>query len=416
MRETMGGWESDDLIMEGYTDESNLATPVIDNTYVRTDFNGNGGDRSIRWAGAVSTYGQVVRALPVPLYEYRHKAAVYRFNVGGNGFFWEPRYSGNTGTRVRVHVTTGVVEIRQSIFVRAASAVFLDINKWYVVEYHMKIANPGFVKVYLDGDYTAPIVEWTGDTTFGGVVVANQEAYSFNGQALDETAINSMTLRVDGAGGGPPTGTLSGTGSTAIIYHSVDLGGGVWRIWVQDWDGTPYPNDDPVTAGGGFSGNIDAPSANFVDGFEPNSFFPGTGYIMRRAVMGAGASTGLALVGAATNWQAVDERPYSEADYVWIGSGGVPAQDTYQVTDLPGAGIASVGPVRMVGWVIKDGVGVGNARMIARTGGVDYYSDDKPLPISYNEVQQIWGEDPTDLSAWTTVKIDALEAGVELKV
>jgi hypothetical protein len=125
---------------------------------------------------------------------------------------------------------------------------------------------------------------------------------------------------------------------------------------------------------------------------------------------GAGATTGWAHTGAATNWQAVSETP-ADDDTSYVSASSVGAVDTY-AHGAVGAG--TVFGVQLCLEARKTDTGARVIQGVVRSGGADSPGTMLPLSTSYGILTDIRETDPSTGLAWTTSGINAAEIGEKL--
>ena len=125
---------------------------------------------------------------------------------------------------------------------------------------------------------------------------------------------------------------------------------------------------------------------------------------------GAGNSTNW-TPSAGANYACVDERPASDADYVSINA--VDTVDTYVAGNMVG-GIDSVKCVQVQSRTELDGSPIPtNLKLVARSGGTDYFSGDKAVPAEPKSLWNIWENNPADAAAWEEADVNAMEIGIK---
>lgn len=125
---------------------------------------------------------------------------------------------------------------------------------------------------------------------------------------------------------------------------------------------------------------------------------------------GAGNTTGW-TPSAGANWQCVDEKPASDADYVSINSNDV--TDTYATENMAGT-IGSVKCVQVQARSRTDGSPTPtNLKLAVRSGATDYLSGDKTVPVSEKGLWHLWENNPADAAAWEEADINAMEIGIK---
>lgn len=207
--------------------------------------------------------------------------------------------------------------------------------------------------------------------------------------ALIDNATGAYEVRVDGvnvmSGSGVDTRN-GGTDANVTVCGTVKPGGNVYEVddvYIVTGDGT---------GASGFQGEIS------IEGIKPN---------------GAGNYTQLTPTGSATNWQNVDEVPFSTSDY--NGSPTPGQKDTYTLENL----IATTGDI--LGTVLHMGVnknlaGFIKGRRVIRIGGVDYNGADTPvLSATMRPFSELIEVSPATSTAWTISEVNGTEAGFEVR-
>lgn len=113
-----------------------------------------------------------------------------------------------------------------------------------------------------------------------------------------------------------------------------------------------------------------------------------------------------------TNYSAVDDSPYSAADYVY--SSTVGHVDRYGLSDLATTP-ASIKGVAMYYTYQKSDAGARTMRGFIKSGGTT--SNDSAQTPALNTEQMryaLWERDPNTAAAWSTSGVNALEAGIEV--
>jgi hypothetical protein len=118
---------------------------------------------------------------------------------------------------------------------------------------------------------------------------------------------------------------------------------------------------------------------------------------------------------AGNNYECVDETTFDDSDYVEDALAGNKDSYTYPnvPTDLDNAGIYGV----QVDTVSKRTESTANRKMknFLRTGSTDYEdAAAKDLLDTFESMNTIWEDDPSDSNPWTQAKINACEFGVEV--
>lgn len=125
---------------------------------------------------------------------------------------------------------------------------------------------------------------------------------------------------------------------------------------------------------------------------------------------GAGTTTGW-TPSAGNNYECVDEKPVSDADYVSINSNDV--TDTYAAGNLAGD-VDSIKCVQVQSSAKTDGSPTPtNLKLVVRSGGTDYLSGDKAVPATAKSLWHLWENNPADAAAWEEADVNAMEIGVK---
>lgn len=221
----------------------------------------------------------------------------------------------------------------------------------------------------------------------------------------DDLAVNTITLRYDGGTGSTPTigntVTDGGTSTTAkIIAVSGDATAGV--LTLRSPSGA-FGNNNIITDGSGFSASVDAPHADYVDGFEPNSGRMGVQVQAPIVATGAGALTQL-TPSTGANWQCVDETWASTGDYVTATVADQTDLYTHNAsTVLPANAIVQA--VQAQQKAMSSLTGINGSKYVLSDGTTLYTSERLTLTGTYTSTQHIWNERPDIQEAWTRAAI-----------
>lgn len=116
---------------------------------------------------------------------------------------------------------------------------------------------------------------------------------------------------------------------------------------------------------------------------------------------------------AGSNWQNVDEVPFSSSDY--NGSPTPGQKDTYAYTNLVSTTGTIVGTVLHTA-TMKNNAGFITGRRVIRIGGSDYNGADYPsfsaTMVPHSEVLEV---SPATAAAWTISEVNGTEAGFEVR-
>ena len=125
---------------------------------------------------------------------------------------------------------------------------------------------------------------------------------------------------------------------------------------------------------------------------------------------GAGNTTGW-TPSAGNNWDCVDERPASDADYVSINAND--QVDTYAAGNMVGD-IDTVKCVQVQSRTESDGAPTPtNLKLVVRSGATDYLSGDKSVPADPKSLCNLWENNPADAAAWEEADVNAMEIGIK---
>ena len=115
---------------------------------------------------------------------------------------------------------------------------------------------------------------------------------------------------------------------------------------------------------------------------------------------------------AGANFGCVDEVPPSDSDYVSTNTDG--HLDLYTFSDLQGA-VDAVKSVQVQARMLKEGSPTPQKGQLAvRSGGANYVSGSKVLPIaSPRAVCNLWETNPATSAAWTTTGVNGAEFGIK---
>lgn len=405
----------------------------------RTDINGNGG-LACHQVGCGSVYGQArSRIFPSMhvLQEGYVKGGVYK---GGDVRFrcWRSNIQ-KCGIQYR-NTTYDIAILNSGNTVLATSIATFPPALWYLLEAHIRSASSadshtGYIAAYVDDDgtYTTPVVDYTGDNvTSGAVSDWNQIEFggTSNARCDDGPDVNSITLLYNGGAGSfaPSAGdtiTDGSTGATAVVTE-VDGDATSGRLVLQEWNGTAFGNGNTITeSGGSTTAAVYAPSADFLYGFEPNSWFIGNEHtiVVQPSIAAAGTYSQLSQSTPSTyNSELVDGIPPTTTDYVYTGTSGLKDSYAYGSTmtsTLPASSlVSSWGPIAVITIGATDLVGIAHVENTVRQGTVDYpLGVDIPMGSDADIAMSIVQTQPDGSGAWTYAALTSanFEAGAILK-
>jgi hypothetical protein len=205
-------------------------------------------------------------------------------------------------------------------------------------------------------------------------------------------AVNSTTgyceLRVNGGTAVSFTGNTR-NGGTSTLVDRFDIYRTSAGTESNYWDDL-YVCDNTGTTNNTFLGDIQ------VQTLLPN---------------GAGASTQFTPTGAATNWQAVADVPYSTSTYNSASTVG--NRDLYTLSDLNAATGTVLGiQTNMI--INKTSAGTANLKAAIQSGGTVYYDPTIALSTTTTWTGAVREVDPATSSAWTVNGVNNLQAGTEV--
>jgi hypothetical protein len=323
--------------------------------------------------------------------------------------------------------TNGVITLNnQAGTVQATASSPLTGATWNLIEFEIYHATSGFVKIFLNGDYTTPFVQYSGDTrgTGGTLTTITRIGGFFDSgttaeSSFDDIAINSLSLRYDGGSGTLPaagnTLEVSGASGRNCVITSVSGTAAGATVLIENYSGTLFPLTDNTVltvASTGWTGSLDAPNSKYIDGLEPQSYFPRNRFIVNLPPTGAGGVTGL-TPSAGSNWAAVDDLPVSTADYV---SGVDPNYDLYTHGSVPATAV-TIDVVTLWSHAQKDST-YNNFQLPFSIGGTTYTSRGNalssgtdgqlPLQVGYATQQINYAEHPNGVSG--TIGVSSLNS------
>jgi len=407
-------------LLAGWSINEFISTAQVYSATPRVDVSGNGGTYYWR-CGGNDTYQARWRSpeWPVSTDHYFVKAGI-RYGPGvGTGYTDLRIYTLTSAFADVLYIGSdnlGAILAWDTSGVLATSSFTPTVGVYYLLEaevYHH--ASAGYVKVWIDG---VQIIDYSG--AVAGAGTARVTGLWGGGEAFfDDVGVNSLTLRYDGGAGGVPVvgNTLTaGGGQTATIQgYEGDATSGV--LTIAQPSGT-FADNDTLSDGGTFSAVVDAPTAAFVGGLEPNSGRMNNEFIVAIKPTGAGALSGLTPTGSANNWENVDDIPAVTSAYNEATAAG--QEDTY--TDNASTQIPANTEVTLVAgaaFAQSSLTGIDGINLSIRSsGGTVYYSDRFALGSSYGFELVEWNTRPDTDTGWTRTGIvtDFPQIGVKFVV
>jgi hypothetical protein len=436
MREKTLGFETRSGAGEGLVTTSGTLDFVSASPTAHKDFAGNGGSYSLQGNNSGTT---VWYCYPFESGRFlRHYFMRWYVNLYSGQLLQLYSYNSTTVIlSVRISGSTGLITINnQAGTVLATSVGALGLSTWYRINVEVYHATSGFVKVYVDDDaFTTPFVQYSGDTRgTGGVLTTIDRIGSSFGAgaadlgALDDVAVNSITLRYDGGVGTIPsagqTVEVSGSGARSAVITSVEGTAASGILVLENYSATLLPLADntaiTITASG-WTGAVNAPLAVHVNGLEAQSGHPKTGFVFELPPTGAGSVTGL-TPSTGSNYACVDERPASTTDYVsdtvdqdydLYAHGSLPATAAVVVAVVPWAYAQKDGALTKYQLPIK----LGATTYVAHGATLGVGTEGQiPLAVSYQANQLNYVEHPDGTSgALTPADINSSENGFRVR-
>lgn len=304
-------------------------------------------------SGAANRIVQIQRLIPATTQITMGVAVRLTVDSSGSGGFNLSLY-GDSGVTQHLTLmsepTTKAIQLRLGSMtgtVLQTSGSIMTPNAWVYLEIQATIADAGGICVVRLNGASTPIINFTGDTKNGG------------------TATTTSMIAL---------GSFRSQNNSAETAVYDDL----------------YILDNTGTINNTFLGDVRIAS------LQPN---------------GVGTDTQLTPTGSVTNWQNVDEIPYSTTDY--NGSSTVGLRDTYTLTDLPGS-VTTVHALQSNIIASKSDVTTASAKIPIRTGGNVYYGATNSLSTTYLTYSDMHSINPNTTVAWTTGDVNGLEAGMEV--
>jgi hypothetical protein len=416
-REIGGGWESGNIVSEGFT---GLGIGNIGNVAANQhlDRDGQGGTWNIVGAGSSTN---PLRNRFQQLNNVRSIVESWiRVEVNQVGAVGDPGYVlaiYNAGTEIgSVRLNPSVQSIgaymgTATLLATSATGIY-PVNRYFAMDVQYRMLDVGgLYNIYIDGVLA---LTFAGDTKSGADTTYNTIGLGMNGSYhMDEYAMNSITLEYDTLVGGPflagETITDGTTGATAVIT-SVEA----TVLVLRTWSGVSFGNNNTITGGTSLAtALVNAPDANYVSGFQPNSTRIGESFVVAIVPNGVGTTTQLTPTGSGTNWQNVEEVPPNSSDF----NSGATADflDLYAMSSVPSSAV-SIMWVGGYNYCQRDNVTFLNQRHIVRTAGVNYFGSNTALATAWAPLWWSWNVNPGTLTAWTVAEVNAVEAGFQVRV
>lgn len=385
----------------------------------RSDANGFGGSYLI--AGNTGGESCISPAIPVPTRHVYLKAGFYATSTGNLSEGQLQCYDALAASQIRFDLSRGnAVEVLVGGVLLGTGTAALPVNRWVLFEAEVLIdGTAGYIKVWIDGsldfDSGATSIVANDLTNFGFNTTGN----TFTGnEAWDDIGVNTITLRYDGGTGGTPAtlGTLTSAGGTTalIMGFEGDATSGVLTIAAPSGS---FVDGEVITDTGTFSASVDAPTAAFVGGLEPNSGRMLNEYITAvKPNADVAGQINLTPTGSANNFDNVNDVPPNTATFNTASVAG--DYDLY-ATDASTALDASMNISSVftaVQWQ-SSLTGINGGEMLIATSTPTIYSTERyALPSSSVVNVYGWEVRPDTGAAWdyASLTADLLYIGVRL--
>lgn len=423
MREVTTGWErGDDVVHHGWSVDTGTMDIVA--TILNLDSQSNGGSGAIR-----SNVGARITSPPFRNGAHREgwcRAYLNIANVSTADWYLVCSEGANDQFTIHLDGDDRFLRIRLGGVagsVIATDDVAISAGAYHRIEVHYFIDNSaGFIHVYVDddGSYSSPYLSVTStDTQFGSNNYSDRWRVQLDhaDTRMDEFAVNSYSLKIDGGSGSMPSSGTTVTGGTSGatgIVHGTQGGVTDGRLILHTVSGS-FINNETVT-GGTLTALVDAPNGTYVGGLEPESMAPGEGFIVYLGPTGIGNTTDLDNTGEQTeNYEHVDDNPVdTTTEAVYTGTTG--EYDTYVAGNLPSSA-NSINVVEVHARAYKDGTTINQINGTVRTGGADFHSEsqfDQNMSASADHHSFPFTLNPDTGGRWTPSEVDAAEVGGRL--
>lgn len=391
-----------------------------------TDLDGNGGGAYLRGSTGL---GNAILYFPFcRLLNAKRACHKFRWNFGETGCIHRTAFhdTGYLDLEVRITQASGQVALYRNgaLLASVASAVPSDINVWRLMRMEAFIDDTtGYIRVYADGDTDTPLVEFDGDTkASSGTHFAGVSYQGLQTPRWDDDECNIPTLLYDGGTLSAPADgiTITGgtSGATAVVSDVDSQSTGVFgRVVLHSISGT-FVDGETIT-GTSFSAAVNAPTADFVGGLEPNSGLPPASFCGWFSPTGAGDTTGL-TPSAGANYAAVDEVP-SDGGTTYVEDTTGNLHDLYETADLPSSALQVVS-VTVCGDALSNEDGIdhwrgmykisgGSAVSNPTIGGTAYDDDSEALSASVKFVHRTFQTAPDGSGAFTPAIANNAQSG-----
>jgi hypothetical protein len=147
-----------------------------------------------------------------------------------------------------------------------------------------------------------------------------------------------------------------------------------------------------------------------ASGAVPNTWTPET-RIWDTLPTSAGGSTAWTPVGAASNWQCVNEQP-SNGDSTYVRADSAGLTDTYSCPAAAETGSIIYG-VAVHATLRKDDAGTNEVDGVIRVASTNYlHGTPKAVNSSYSRERWLWTQNPATSAAWTPAEANSAQPGI----
>jgi hypothetical protein len=142
-----------------------------------------------------------------------------------------------------------------------------------------------------------------------------------------------------------------------------------------------------------------------LDGVNSNDYL-GNVRVNTQFTVGAGDLTQFGVVGAANNWDAVNEFVLTDAEYTWTQTVG--NEDLYAMDPIITA--ANIFGMQITGAWRQDDATQMKGHSLIKTHGTIYEGADNELAQSYRYYRDVYELNPNTGVGWTAAELNAVQA------
>lgn len=207
-----------------------------------------------------------------------------------------------------------------------------------------------------------------------------------------------IRFRIEPSGTGYCEARLNGKTILTFSGNTADTGAANWNGWSINYTDSPDFRVDNILV---YDTSTPAPS----------TWTPDT-RIWETLPNAAGGTTEWTPVGAAANWQCVDEQP-ANGDTDYVRADTAPLTDTYSCPSEATVG-SIIYAVGVHSTLRKDDAGVNEVDGVIRVGSINY-ARGAPAPLAsgaYGRQRWLWHQNPATAAAWTVSEANSAQPGV----